>query len=339
MRITIPRTSFVAVFGFGAFIVDIVASQHIATNIGLVSDHAATAKTKTQEGEECSFVDPTLQTREENISSHIIVNCEESDTCVEDDTSSLGGRCLLNQDLVAAIQAAANNMKHGGGECVFNDNNKVVDSGILTHCRKTETCVKDLTSSLGGLCVNVDEAYADIWVERQLAGEETDNPTLAPTTLKPTTSSTECTFHNGTLGTKCDGSQACNNGENINITKIGCGSCIGEKSCYYMSPVITTVGEESCIGYRACSFGKSDDRAHNVCIQMKTTSTHNYLIKVEVKQQREVSGTIPAGATKLAISSLVSLVKLCNVCIVYRTTALSLSAKLCSCSTSSSNRE
>jgi hypothetical protein len=23
-------------------------------------------------------------------------------------------------------------MKHGGGECVFNDNNKVVDSGILT---------------------------------------------------------------------------------------------------------------------------------------------------------------------------------------------------------------
>jgi hypothetical protein len=47
MRITIHHTSFVAVFG--ACIVDIVALQHIVTNIGLASDHAATAKTKTQE--------------------------------------------------------------------------------------------------------------------------------------------------------------------------------------------------------------------------------------------------------------------------------------------------
>jgi hypothetical protein len=251
MRSTIPHTSFVAVFG--ALFVDIVSSQHIVTNIGLAaSDHAATAKTKTQEGEECSFVDPTLQTREENISSHI-VNCEESDTCVEDDTSSLGGRCLLNQDLVAAIQAAANNMKHGGGECFFNDNNKVVDSGILARCRETETCVKDLTSSLGGFCVDNDEAYADILVERQL--------------------STACTFSNGTLGTKCVGDQACFFGPNI--AKIGCGSCIGGFSCQYMKPEIT-VGERSCIGSSACNRGKSDDRAHNVCIQMKMTRTNIY---------------------------------------------------------------
>ena len=254
MRITIPHTSFVVVFG--ALFVD-------ATNIGLAaSDHAATAKTKTQEGEECSFVDPTLQTREENISSHIIVNCEESDTCVEDDTSSLGGRCLLNQDLVAAIQAAANNMKHGGGECVFNDNNEAVDSEILTRCRETETCVKDSTSSLGGFCVDNDEAYADILVERQL--------------------STACTFRNGTLGTKCVGNLACYGPA---ITKIGCGSCIGNYSCFGMSSVIT-VGEESCIGIEACYFGKSDDRAHNVCIQMKMTRTNIYLIKVGILFKR-----------------------------------------------------
>ena len=265
MRSTIPHTSFVAVFG--AFIVDIVASQHIVTNIGLAaSDHAATAKTKTQEGEECSFVDPTLQTREENISSHIIVNCEESDTCVEDDTSSLGGRCLLNQDLVAAIQAAANNMKHGGGECVFNDNNKVVDSGILTRCRETETCVKDLTSSLGGFCVDNDEAYADILVERQL--------------------STACTFRNGTLGTKCVGDQACGYGPGI--TKIGCGSCIGGKSCAGLNIInlLYTVGEESCIGGKACYYGKSDRAHYYVCIQMKMTRTNIYLIKVGILFKR-----------------------------------------------------
>jgi len=261
MRITIPHTSFVAVFG--VIFVDIVASQHVATNIGLASDHAATAKTKTQEGEECSFVDPTLQTREEIISSHIIVNCEESDTCVEDDTSSLGGRCLLNKDLVALIQAAANKMKHGGGECFFNDNNEAVDSGILTRCRETETCVKDSTSPLGGLCVDVDESYADIWVGRQLSGEETQ------ASLMPATTDVECTFRNGTLGTKCVGLNACSY---TDITKIDCGSCIGEKSCYDMIPVI--VGEESCIGENACAYGKSDDRAHNVCIQMIMTSTY-----------------------------------------------------------------
>ena len=36
-----------------------------------------------------------------------------------------------------------------------------------------------------------------------------------------------------------------------------------------------------------------------------------------------MSGTIPAMADLLAVIPLVSLVKLCNVCIVYRTAALS----------------
>jgi hypothetical protein len=78
MRITIHHTSFVAVFG--ACIVDIVALQHIVTNIGLASDLAAIAKTKTQEGEECSFVDPTLQTRDENIRAHTTLSTVRRET-------------------------------------------------------------------------------------------------------------------------------------------------------------------------------------------------------------------------------------------------------------------
>ena len=143
--------------------------------------------------------------------------------------------------------------------------------------------------------------------------------------------STACTFSNGTAGNKCVGNNACTFGPDI--AKIGCGSCIGEQSCSGMKSVVT-VGEESCIGYGACGNGKSDDRAHNVCIQIKMTRTNIYLIKV-----KKMSGTIPAVASQLAIGSLVSRVKLYNVCIVYRTTALSLYAKLCSCSTSSSNRD
>jgi hypothetical protein len=128
MRITIHHTSFIAVFG--AFMVDIVALQHIDTNIG--SDNAAIAKTKTQEGEECYFVDPTLQTHDENISSHDIVNCEESDTCVEDDTSSLGGRCLVNLDLDASIQAAANKMNNVEAFYV-----KVIEASLTSKLKPT----------------------------------------------------------------------------------------------------------------------------------------------------------------------------------------------------------
>jgi hypothetical protein len=80
--------------------------------------------------------------------------------------------------------------------------------------------------------------------------------TLKPTTLKPTTlmplEAIQCTFRNGTSGTKCDGLSACDNG--ANITKIGCGSCIGTKSC---SNMVSSVGEESCIGDRSCYWGKS----------------------------------------------------------------------------------
>ena len=117
--------------------------------------------------------------------------------------------------------------------------------------------------------------------------------------------STECTFRNGTLGNKCVGWNACADGPDI--TKIGCGSCIGDYSCSDMSSVVT-VGEESCIGYDACVFGKSDDRANYVCIQMKMTHTNIYLIKVGF--QLEMSGTIPAVEIILAICSLVSRVKL-----------------------------
>ena len=95
--------------------------------------------------------------------------------------------------------------------------------------------------------------------------------------------STACTFSNGTLGTKCVGDNACTFGPDI--TKIGCGSCIGTSSCVYMSSKIT-VGEESCIGELSCYVGKSDDRAHNVCIQMKMTRTNIYLIKVGILFKR-----------------------------------------------------
>jgi hypothetical protein len=232
-------------------------------------------------------------------------------------------------------------MKHGGGECFFNNNNnnnKVVDSGILTRCKETESCIKDSNSSLGGICVDVDEAYADISVERQLAGEES-HASLTPTMFEPPTpprmlEAIQCTFRNGTAGTKCDGGFACS--VNADFTKIGCGSCIGVESCYGNS-IKSSVGEESCIGDFACVYGKSD-RAHYVCIQMKMTRTNVYLIQVEI--QVDLLGTILAMAKMLAQRLLVSCAKLYNYNMYFVQNYYSLMlCKICSFSTSSSNRE
>jgi hypothetical protein len=95
------------------------------------------------------------------------------------------------------------------------------------------------------------------------SGAPTEAPTDAPTTL-PTKASTDaptalttkasnCQFADGTPGTKCDGSQAC---EGIDTSKVGCGSCNGIDACVFSltdnnSQVF--VGENSCNGVFACS--------------------------------------------------------------------------------------
>lgn len=115
-----------------------------------------------------------------------------------------------------------------GAECSFVNGFKVQqrpDMGILA-CAPEETCVEDSSSSAGGRCVVLEDEFA-IEAHRELAA---------------------CTFANGTDGVKCQGVNACNGAD---TTKIGCGSCNGQKACNSWNKAFT-VGEGSCVGASAC---------------------------------------------------------------------------------------
>jgi hypothetical protein len=61
-----------------------------------------------------------------------------------------------------------------------------------------------------------------------------------------------CQFADGKPGTKCVGANAC---AQIDLSKIGCGSCNGANACLF--PVITdkiSVEENSCNGFEACNW-------------------------------------------------------------------------------------
>ena len=127
-------------------------------------------------------------------------------------------------DNTGSIRAAK---KPKGTECSFVNGfkaNQFTDTGILG-CSLGEICIEDQTSSAGGRCVKED-AFVD--VHRHL---ET------------------CTYSNGTSGTKCVGTSACDS--SVDTDKVGCGSCIGNKACGSWTGDVT-IGEGSCLGNEAC---------------------------------------------------------------------------------------
>lgn len=104
------------------------------------------------------------------------------------------------------------------------------DIGILK-CKSNEMCIEDEESSTGGRCVAMEHDQ-----------EEVTSPT-----------STQCTFSNGTIGMKCEGYNAC---LRIDESHVGCGSCLGDLSCYY-GPY--SVEENSCVGKSACFYVGAGD--------------------------------------------------------------------------------
>jgi hypothetical protein len=139
-------------------------------------------------------------------------------------------------------------------ECSFNKSFKVgeasagADVGIFTGCGKDESCVEDPASSLGGRCIN-------LYVEH----EQDLDKTLAVESHRRLASwnrPIQCTFSNGTAGVKCEGDNACfyNGRYEINVTNVGCGSCIGEYACsWYKGYRSITIGENSCRQDHSCS--------------------------------------------------------------------------------------
>eukprot|EP00804_Cyclotella_cryptica_P002216 CCRYP_018263-RB/>CCRYP_018263-RB protein AED:0.07 eAED:0.07 QI:129/1/1/1/0.5/0.33/3/709/341 len=108
------------------------------------------------------------------------------------------------------------------------------DIGIL-RCGPDGICVEDASSLIGGSCVAHDEAETLVDVTPGVQS-------LVPVSGIP------CTFTNGTEGFKCVGKNAC---PMLSNETAGCGSCIGDYSCFELTEDVT-IGENSCVGFSAC---------------------------------------------------------------------------------------
>ena len=190
---TIPATSFASLFSL-TFAFGAANVREVAASGGSTEDHASLkVARKLRRGKECS---PSFQIKknEDKIDDGILKTCPKDKDCVEDITSSLGGRC--------------------------------VDSAMSS---------ESITSLSQGQLHGIDEA-------RRLQG---------------------CTFDDGTAGIKCVGLDAC--ADLTDIATIGCGSCNYEKACRYMGDN-TIIAENSCNGLRACSdMGDNNSIAENSC--------------------------------------------------------------------------
>ena len=127
------------------------------------------------------------------------------------------------------------------------------DIGVLKTCPGDKDCVEDITSSLGGRCVDSAMSSESITSlsQGQLHGVDEARRLQG------------CTFANGTTGIKCDGEGAC--AQLPADAKVGCGSCNGNLACGYMGSN-ATIAENSCVGVSACRYIKNATIADNSCV-------------------------------------------------------------------------
>jgi hypothetical protein len=180
-----------------------------------------------------------------------VLNCPSPEHfCIEDTFSSLGGICAqvvdealpssltveeetkfdfdgvntkLLKPLSLEMVMAAKHMhafQKSGTECAPGSNPGYVDVGPHNGCEGSgHGCVRDSSSSLGGTCVDIGSSLTQR--ERFLLSSGTTY---------------SCTFLNGTIGVKCHGWNACSDlSQEFIENNIGCGSCGGEDSCFYLN--------------------------------------------------------------------------------------------------------
>ena len=179
-----------------------------------------------------------------------IFGCVDSDICVKDSASLLGGLCARvakggDADAVSSQQqlqplTVRDKLKAKtlldehktrdigpsgvvGEECVPSTSEEYVDVGVLNPCERSgHVCMKDPSSSLGGTCVgiNVGGFYP---LFRNIEDDGAVGRHL-----------TACVYQNGTLGQKCSARSACRGlSEAFIENNIGCGSCV---SCISIHP-------------------------------------------------------------------------------------------------------
>lgn len=185
-------------------------------------------------GAECSFLNGF---KVQVTSPDIGILCNGvGETCVEDKTSSIGGRCV---DLVKEKVIADNHR-----ELVSNCQYKNGTIGIK--CDKMYSCYNADPSKIGcGSCIGANACYG-------VTGYVGEGSCVGANACY-TASGNHLNVGDGS----CVGREVCK-GTNGYVT-IGDGSCLGDQACYTMDTKVlgsVTIGDNSCHDFVACKLNE-----------------------------------------------------------------------------------
>jgi hypothetical protein len=175
------------------------------------------ATAKVLNGAECSITSGFV-TQDSHVDAGVL-GCGMGETCVEDSSSSLGGRCIksLQRHLAAT-------------NCTFANGTDGVK------CDGANACLGSNLNNVGcGSCIGKE---ACPFMTIRTVGE---NSCIGPNAC-------DNGGHGSIDDNSCVGKYSCS----FMIGTVGENSCIGESACNYSPPV--SIGQNSCIGLQSCFF-------------------------------------------------------------------------------------
>ena len=239
-------------FAFGA--ANIV--REVAASGGSTKDHASIKAARTlRRGKECS---PSFQIEKnaDEIDNGILKTCPEDKDCIEDITSSLGGRCVASGVSSESIRSLSSHesIKIQNGASFVPISCEYANGTIGVKCDGYDACFLQDTSTFGcGSCIGngacFSTGYNTTVAESSCIGNGACAFTGADTTVAENS---------------CVGDYACRyTGDDTIIAE---NSCVGNSACRSTGDDLT-VAENSCVGYGACSYTGADTTiAENSCI-------------------------------------------------------------------------
>ena len=264
----ITTISFIAITD--AILSDTVASQIIAAAVGSTYDQAAPENavlesTESKQGKECPFVDVTLTQLDlvKAVDAGILRCGGNKEVCVEDASSSMGGRCAV------VITNGGSSYAQGRRELLLSTPCTLASGQPGSKCSGGYACGggTDISKIACGSCNGYSACYK--MGVGSTVGEDSCNGSYA--TCSRTGVNTiigagscngqyACSFTGGSTlsytgksinvsNSSCNGDKACHKMGSYN--SVGVGSCLGTDACYKTADK-STFGVGSCIGEFAC---------------------------------------------------------------------------------------
>ena len=216
---TIPATSFASLFPF-TFAFGAATVREVAASGGSTEDHASIKAARTlRRGKECS---PSFQIKKnaDEIDYGILKTCLKEKDCIEDITSSLGGRCVASEMSSESIRSLSHeSIKIQNGASFVSTSCVYANGTYGVKCVGGNACSGADIATIGcGSCIGY---YA--------CRNMNDTNIIAENS--------------------CLGDNACfDMGVNNTISE---NSCLGGYACAFTNDN-STIGKNSCIGSNAC---------------------------------------------------------------------------------------